>query len=71
LYTIRERDVTSKLGAGEFGLRVMPEHWHPLIREAMAVKRGEPERHYASQRDRLRELVELLRHIHAECNRGI
>ncbi|MDF2720154.1 MAG: hypothetical protein K0R28_7079 [Paenibacillus sp.] len=71
LYTIRERDVTSKPGAGEYGLQVVPERWHPLIRESVAVKRREPERHYASQSERLHDLVALLRYIHAECNRGL
>lgn len=71
LYTIRERGVTSKQGAGEYGLRVMPERWHRIIREAIAVKRREPERHYDSQEERLHDLVALLRYIHTECNRGL
>lgn len=69
LYTIREHGVTSKLSAGEYGLRTMPERYHELIREAVAIKRREPLRYYSSQRKRLNDLVALLRTIHAECNR--
>jgi hypothetical protein len=69
LYTIRERDVTSKQGAGEYGLLLLPVRFHTLVREALAIRRRKPERLYASQSQRLNELVELLRFIHAECNR--
>jgi predicted nucleotidyltransferase len=67
-YTIREHDVTSKIGAGEYGLTLLPERWHGLIREAIAIKRGENSREYASQLKRMHDLVELLRLIHTESN---
>lgn len=67
-YTIREHDVTSKIGAGEYGLKQLPERWHGLIREAIAIKRRENSRVYASQLKRLHDLVELLRLIHTESN---
>ncbi|CAG7636152.1 nucleotidyltransferase domain-containing protein [Paenibacillus allorhizosphaerae] len=35
-YTIVWQDVTSKLGAGAYGLELLPERWHGLIREALA-----------------------------------
>jgi len=69
LYTIREHGITSKLGAGEYGLRIVPAQWRGLIVEAVAIKRREPLRLYESQQQRLRELVELLRYVHAESNR--
>lgn len=70
LYTIRERDVTSKIGAGMYGLAMLPERWHEPIREAIAIKRMEPARCYDSQLSRLQDLIALLRLIHAECNRS-
>ncbi|MFC0396305.1 nucleotidyltransferase domain-containing protein [Paenibacillus mendelii] len=67
-YTIREHEVTSKIGAGVYGLTQLPERWHGLIREAIAIKRREKSREYASQLKRLNDLVELLRLIHTESN---
>ena len=52
-YTIREHDVTSKIGAGEYGLTLLPERWHGLIREAIAMERGENSREYTSQLKRM------------------
>ncbi|KIL42194.1 hypothetical protein SD70_03005 [Gordoniibacillus kamchatkensis] len=69
LYTVSECGVTGKIGAGTYGLTVLPERWHPLIREAMAIKRRRAEREYGSQQARLRDLVELLRAIRTEGNR--
>jgi predicted nucleotidyltransferase len=69
LYTIKESDITSKIGAGEYGLKILPKQWHELIREAIAIKRQEPIRIYSSQETRLKDLVELLQFIHTECNR--
>ncbi|MFD0712701.1 nucleotidyltransferase domain-containing protein [Paenibacillus sp. GCM10027626] len=68
-YTIREHDVTSKIGAGEYGLTLLPERWHGLLREAIAIKRRENAREYTSQLKRLHDLVELLRLIHLESNK--
>ncbi|MBD2868693.1 aminoglycoside adenylyltransferase domain-containing protein [Paenibacillus arenilitoris] len=68
-YTVREREVTSKIGAGSYGLARLPERWHGLIREAIAIKRRERTREYESQAKRLHDLVGLLRLIHEESNR--
>lgn len=68
-YTIRERDVTSKTGAGEYGLTLFPQRWHGLIREAVSIKRKKPVREYASQMNRLADLTEFLRLIHTESHR--
>lgn len=68
LYTIRERDVVSKVGAGYYGIAAVPERWHGLIREAIAIKKLEPDRFYRSDVLRLEELVALLRYIHRIAN---
>lgn len=70
-FTIRERDVTSKQGAGEYGLPLVPERYRGLIREALAIRRRTPDRVYESQEERLYDLIQLLRYIHAECNRSV
>ena len=69
LYTIQEHDVTSKIGAGEYGLKKLPERWHGLIQEAISIKAGKPISAYESQEVRLHDLVELLQFIQRECNR--
>jgi hypothetical protein len=38
MYTFREGEITSKAGAGRYGLRQLPERWHALIREAIAIR---------------------------------
>jgi hypothetical protein len=58
-YRLRERDVTSKAGAGADGRRHAPALWHPLIREAVALQRSEPVPVGAPRSARLRELVAL------------
>ncbi|SEB57894.1 aminoglycoside adenylyltransferase domain-containing protein [Paenibacillus sp. GP183] len=65
-YSIKEYDVISKVAAGEYGLKLLPDRWHGLIREAIAIKRLECTREYYSYLDRLRDLIELLRLIHTE-----
>lgn len=67
-YSIRECDVISKVAAGEYGLKRLPNRWHGLVREAIAMKRLEPKREYSSHLQRLRDLVELLRFIHKESS---
>lgn len=69
LYTIQEHDVTSKIGAGEYGLKKLPERWHGITQEAISIKAGKPICAYESQEVRLHDLVELLRFIHRECNK--
>ncbi|RXZ81315.1 DUF4111 domain-containing protein [Paenibacillaceae bacterium] len=68
LYTIKEHDITSKIGAGEYGLATLPSKWHALIREAIAIKQQASAPVYFSQEARLTDLLELLRFIHTECN---
>jgi hypothetical protein len=69
LYTLNEYDITSKIGAGIYGMESLPAKWHGLIQEAMMIKQLKPDRHYMSQRQRLDDLAALLRFIHSEANR--
>ncbi|MDF2963614.1 MAG: hypothetical protein K0S39_5349, partial [Paenibacillus sp.] len=70
VYTIKEHGITSKIRAGEYGMTFLPNQWHGLIREAIAVKRCEPTRVYISQFKRMSDLVELLRLILLEANQS-
>ncbi|MBB3111830.1 hypothetical protein FHS18_003898 [Paenibacillus phyllosphaerae] len=69
LYTIRERAITSKVKAGLYAMEQLPERWHGVIFEAIAIKERKPHRYYSLQRDRLTDLVGLMRFIHLEANR--
>jgi hypothetical protein len=69
LYTLKEHDITSKIGAGFYGIHHVPGKWHGLIEEAIAIKRLQPTRLYQSQTERLTDLIDLLKFIHVEANR--
>lgn len=69
LYTIKERGVTSKTGAGRYGMSSLSDRWHGLIQEAIAIKCRKAERVYDSQLKRMSELVEFLRFLYLESNR--
>lgn len=69
LYTLKEHGITSKVGAGKYGIKELPVKWHKLVHEAVAIKQLKPDRYYESQRERLTDLVALLRFIQSEANR--
>ncbi|RCW40570.1 nucleotidyltransferase domain-containing protein [Paenibacillus prosopidis] len=69
LYTIKEHNITSKIGAGYYGIKELPEKWHGLIHEAISIKRLKPNHYYGSQIERLTDLVALLKFLHLEANR--
>ncbi len=62
-YTIRERQVTSKVRAGKYALTCVPARWHPLIQEAIAIREGSPQSHYRSRIKRAIESIRFLRYI--------
>lgn len=39
-YAFREQAITSKTGAGSYGLVHLPAQWHPLIQEAINIRTG-------------------------------
>lgn len=69
LYTVKERDIKSKIKAGFYGITIIPQQWHEIIYEAINIKRLQPDRYYTSKEKRLADLVGLLRYIHLEANR--
>ena len=50
----------SKEAAGEYALDVFPAPWHPLIAEALAYWRGEPDRLRLSPPLRARRTAEFV-----------
>ncbi len=55
-YTITTGNITSKSGACQYALGTFPARWHPIIREALAIRNGERSRYripFARRRDAL------------------
>ncbi len=67
-YTFRERDITSKTGAGHYALSCLPARWHRLIREALRIREGAGGPLYRSRTGRAWEAYRFLQYIIAVCN---
>lgn len=67
-YTFREHQVTSKARAGEYALRHVPERWHPILREAIRIRRGGGVSHYRSKRQRKADAIAYMQYLMKECN---
>ncbi|WP_277674552.1 aminoglycoside adenylyltransferase domain-containing protein, partial [Piscibacillus halophilus] len=39
-YTLMEKDIISKLEAGYYGLEILPTKWHPIIQEAINIRKN-------------------------------
>jgi hypothetical protein len=67
-YTLNERDIASKIGAGEYGLQCLPERWHRIIREALNIRRQGRPSLYRFRVMRVLDTVRFLRFISAKGN---
>ena len=62
-YTFKENDITSKVGAGEYGLKVLPVEWRGLIQDALDIRRGHKPTYYSSRFTRAYASIRFLRYI--------
>ena len=69
-YSLREKDITTKIEAGEYALQHLPPEWHPLIHEALRIRRGEAGSAYRWRLGRAREARRFLGYIIQEGNAG-
>jgi hypothetical protein len=67
-YTFKERDITSKSGAGEYALQHLPERWHRIIQEALNIRNEISGSLYRSRLTRAREALRFLNFIIDLCN---
>lgn len=67
-YTIREKDMTSKVGAGEYALGTVSEKWHKIIQEAIRWRKGEKKSLYRSVRKRRADALAYMEYVIGECN---
>lgn len=67
-YTFREKDITSKVGAGEYALETVPRKWHKIIREAMRLRKGIKKSYYNSVFERRRDTLNYIDFMIKEGN---
>jgi hypothetical protein len=67
-YTFREKDITSKVGAGEYALKNVPQKWHKIINEAMRLRKGIKKTYYNSIFERRRDALDYIDFIISESN---
>lgn len=69
-YTLKEHGIISKLGAGEYALLHMPEEWHPIIQEAIDIRKGVDRERFASDRERMDATLKISKYMIDYCNRN-
>lgn len=62
-YTLREHDIISKVGAGEYGLRNLPQRWHRIVHEAIRIRQQKPISLYRLRLQRTIDAWQFLRHV--------
>ncbi|GAA0085314.1 nucleotidyltransferase domain-containing protein [Clostridium sp. CTA-7] len=67
-YTFKERDITSKIGAGEYALQNLPERWHKIINESMRLRKGNKKSYYNSIFERRNDALTYINYIIQESN---
>jgi hypothetical protein len=67
-YTFKEKQITSKVGAGEYALRSVPERWHKIINESMRLRKGIPESYYSSIFKLRNDALDYINYIIGESN---
>ncbi|MGD6874792.1 GNAT family N-acetyltransferase [Sutcliffiella horikoshii] len=67
LYTLRERDIISKLAAGDYGLRELEPKWHDLIQEAVNIRKGNPERSFTTNKERVNATIQFAKELIRSC----
>ena len=67
-YTLKEHDIISKLGAGKYALQNLPMEWHPIIKEAMNIRKGEKEMIFISDKERIDVTIRFSKYIIHYCS---
>jgi hypothetical protein len=67
-YTFREHAITSKTGAGRYGLQHMPRRWRRLIQEVLDIRAGVAASSYRSRVGRAFAAYTFLQLIIVACN---
>jgi hypothetical protein len=66
-YSLQTNQMTSKVGAGDYGLQTLPPQWHRLIQEALRLRQKQPHSLY---RFRLQRTIEAMRFLRMVIRNG-
>ena len=67
-YTFRENTITTKSKAAEYALGCLPRRWHPLIQEAINIRKRKKGSVYRLKMFRAWDAIRFLRFIIQTCN---
>ncbi|KAB8135766.1 DUF4111 domain-containing protein [Gracilibacillus oryzae] len=67
-YTLNEHDIISKLAAGEYGLRHLPAEWHPIIEEAINIRKSGVKIGFRSEKERIEQTISFAKYLMKNCN---
>jgi len=67
-YTLKEHDIISKLGAGEYALKHLPLEWHPIIKKAINIRKGEKINIFTTDKERIDMTIRFSKYIIQYCN---
>ncbi|MEH7348790.1 aminoglycoside adenylyltransferase domain-containing protein [Gottfriedia acidiceleris] len=70
-YTFKEKDITSKVGAGEYVLEAVPQRWHKIIKESMRLRTDNKKSYYKSIYTRRKDAIDYMEFLIKECNKLI
>ncbi|PFH86283.1 aminoglycoside adenylyltransferase domain-containing protein [Bacillus sp. AFS088145] len=70
-YTFKEKDITSKVGAGEYVLEVVPKRWHKIINESMRLRTEHKKSYYKSIFTRRKDAIDYMEFMIREINKLI
>ncbi|MFE1245100.1 aminoglycoside adenylyltransferase domain-containing protein [Fictibacillus sp. NPDC058756] len=68
-YSIKEEDIISKVGAGEYALQTVPEKYHQIIQEALRIRNRHKKSCYKSIFKRRRDALNYMKFVMNECNK--
>lgn len=67
-YSFKEKDITSKIGAGEYTLNDVPHKWHKIIHESMRLRNGNKKSLYKSVFKRRQDALDYMEFMIQKCN---
>ncbi|PGM57869.1 aminoglycoside adenylyltransferase domain-containing protein [Bacillus sp. AFS053548] len=70
-YTFKEKDITSKVGAGEYVLEVVPKRWHKIINESIRLRTEHKKSYYKSIFTRRKDAIDYMEFMIREINKLI
>lgn len=67
-YTLREHEITSKIGACKYALQYLPNELHNIVNEAIRIRESQTTRYCDSKRQQLEEALQCMSYILEYCN---